>query len=143
MPFPFQIFQRPTSMMIVYEYAGTYRNIFLKDPGEAAVDSWMGQSYGKWEGDTFVIDVTAQNDKTWFDRSGNFHSDRLHVVEKYQMVNENLINYEATIEDSQTFSRPWKIVLPLYRRQEKNARLVEFRCVEFVEEYSFGKLRKK
>lgn len=143
MPFPFQFIQNPTSMMIVYEYAGTYRNIFLKDPGAAPVESWMGQSYGKWDGDTFVVDVTAQNDKTWFDRAGNFHSDQLHVIERYRLVNENLINYEATIEDPKTFSRPWKIIVPLYRRQEKNARLVEFKCAEFAEEYIYGKLRKK
>jgi len=79
-------------MMIVYEYASAYRNIYLKDPGEAPADSWMGQSYGRWDGDTFVIDVTAQNNKTWFDRSGNHHSDQLHVVERYTLVKPDVIN---------------------------------------------------
>lgn len=143
MPYAFQIVQSPNSMMIVYEYASAYRNIYLKDPGEAPADSWMGQSVGKWEGDTFVIDVTAQNNKTWFDRSGNFHSDQLHVVERYTMVKPDVINYEATIEDPAVFSRPWKISLPLYRHLEKNARLGEFKCIEFAEEFMYGKYRKK
>jgi hypothetical protein len=143
MPYPFQIIQNPHSMMIAYEYASGYRNIFLKDPGEAPADSWMGQSYGRWDGDTFVIDVTGQNDQTWFDRSGNFHSDQLHVVERYTLVKPDVINYEATIEDPAVFSRPWKISMPLYRHLEKNARLGEFKCVEFVEEFMYGKYRKK
>ena len=143
MPYPFQIIQNEKSMMIAYEYASAYRNVFLKDPGEAPSDSWMGQSYGKWEGDAFVIDVTSQNEKTWFDRAGNHHSDELHVVERYTMVKPDLINYEATMTDPKTFSRPWKISFPLYRRQEKNARLGEFKCVEFAEEFMYGKYRKK
>jgi hypothetical protein len=143
MPYSFQIIQNPTSMMIVYEYASAYRNIFLKDPGEAPADSWMGQSYGRWDGDTFLVDVTAQNNKTWFDRSGNFHSDQLHVVERYTMVKPDVINYEARIEDPAVFSRPWKVSLPLYRHLEKNARLGEFKCVEFAEEFLYGKYRKK
>lgn len=143
MPYAFQIVQNPNSMMIVYEYASAYRNIYLKDPGEAPADSWMGQSYGRWDGDTFVIDVTAQNNKTWFDHSGNHHSDQLHVVERYTLVKPDVINYEATIEDPAVFSRPWKINLPLYRHLEKNVRLGEFKCVEFAEEFLYGKYRKK
>jgi hypothetical protein len=143
MPYPFQIIQNPHSMMIAYEYASGYRNIFLKDPGEAPVDSWMGQSYGRWDGDTFVVDVTGQNDQSWFDRSGNFHSDQLHVVERYALAKPDVINYEATIEDPAVFSRPWKISMPLYRHLERNARLEEFKCVEFAEEFMYGKYRKK
>ena len=143
MPYAFQIIMNPKSMMIAYEYASAYRNVFLKDPGEAPSDSWMGQSYGKWEGDTFVIDVTSQNDKTWFDRSGNFHSDQIHVVERWTMVKPDVINYEATVTDPKTFSRPWKVSFPLYRHLEKNARLGEFKCVEFAEEFMYGKYRKK
>ena len=143
MPHPFQIAKSPTSMLIAYEFANGYRNVFLKDPGEAPTDSWMGQSYGKWDGDTFVIDVTGQNNKTWFDRAGDYHSGDLHVVERYRMVSANVIEYEATIEDPRVYSRPWKISMPLYRRLKKNARLVEFKCVEFVEELMFGQYRKK
>ena len=143
MPYPFQIFQHPTTMMIAYEYAGAYRNIFLKDPGEAPAESWMGQSFGRWEADVFVVDVTALNDQTWFDRSGNFHGEETRVVERYKLVSADVIEYEATITEPKVYSRPWKISMPLYRRLEKNARLVEFKCVEFAEEAMYGKFRKK
>jgi hypothetical protein len=103
----------------------------------------MGQSVARWDGDTLVVDVTGQNDQTWFDRSGNFHSDALHVVERYTRTSADVITYEATIEDSKTFTRPWKMSMPLYRRQERNAQLMDFKCVEFVEELLYGKLRKK
>ena len=143
MPYPFQIFQSNKAIFIAYEYAGATRNIYLKDPGPAPVDSWMGQSVGKWEGETLVIDVTGFNDGSWFDRSGNFHSEALHVVERYTRTSPDIMNYEATIEDKNVFTRPWKISLPLYRRQEKNAQLMDFKCVEFVEELMYGQWRKK
>src|SRR5579872_4177051 len=120
MPFPFQIVQTPQFILISYEYANAARTIFLKDPGPPPVDSWMGQSVGHWEGDTLVIDVKGQNDQTWFDRAGNYHSDMLHVVERYTRTSPEIISYEATIDDPKTFARPWKISMPLYRRQEKN-----------------------
>jgi hypothetical protein len=143
MPYPFQIFQNANAMGMAYEYAGAYRNIFLKNPGPAPIDSWMGQSVGHWEGDTLVVDVTGQDERTWFDRIGDFHSDALHVVERYTLIDRNVMNYEAAIEDTKVFSRPWKINMPLYRHLEKNARLVEFKCVEFVEELLYGPYRKK
>jgi hypothetical protein len=143
MPYPFQIFQNPRAIAIAYEYDSAYRNIFLKDPGPAPADSWMGQSVGHWEGDTLVVDVTGLIEDSWFDRAGDFHSDALHVVERYTLVAANVMNYEATIEDTEIFSRPWKISMPLYRHAEKNARLMEFKCVEFVEELMYGPLRKK
>jgi hypothetical protein len=143
MPYPFQIVQSPTSMLFVYEYAGAVRTIYFKDPGPPPVDTWMGQSVGRWEGQTLVIDVTGFNDRTWFDRAGNFHSDKLHVTERYTRLTNDHLMYEATIEDSEVFTRPWKITMPLYRRMETNASLVEFRCVEFVEELLYGRLRKK
>jgi hypothetical protein len=142
-PQPFRIFQNAKQIFIAYQYAGAVRNIFLKDPGPAPVDSWMGQSVGHWEGDTLVVDVTGMNDQTWFDRAGNFHSDALHVVERYTRIGPDVISYEATIEDPNVFTRPWKISMPLYRRQEKNAQLLEFKCVEFVEELLYGGFRKK
>lgn len=143
MPHPFQIFQSPKAIFIVYEYAGATRNVYLKDPGPAPADSWMGQSVGRWEGETLVIDVTGFNDQSWFDRSGNFHSESLHVVERYTRTSPDIISYEATIEDPKVFTRPWKMSMPLYRRQEKNAQLMDFKCVEFVEELMYGQWRKK
>jgi hypothetical protein len=143
MPQPFRILQSASQFFIAYQYAGAVRNIYFKDPGPAPVDSWMGQSVGHWEGETLVIDVTGMNDRTWFDRAGNFHSDALHVVERYTRSSPDVISYEAAIEDPQVFTRPWKISMPLYRRQEKNAQLLDFKCVEFVEELMYGPWRKK
>jgi hypothetical protein len=142
MPFPFQIFQNDRFMLIAYEYAGAVRNIYMTDPGPAPIDSWMGQSVARWEADTLVVDVTGFNDQTWFDRAGNFHSEALHVVERYTRTGPDHLWYEATIEDPKVFTRPWKISMPLYRRIEKNARINEFKCVEFVEELMYGHLRK-
>ncbi len=139
---PFEIFQNAKQIFFAYQFAGAVRNIFLKDPGPAPVDSWMGQSFGHWEGETLVIDVTGFNDQTWFDRAGNFHSDSLHVVERYTRTGPDVISYEATIEDSKVFTRPWKIQMPLYRRLEKNMQLLDFKCVEFVEELMYGQWRK-
>ena len=142
MPYPFQIFQNAGALFIAYEYAGAVRNIYLKNPGPPPVDSWMGQSVGHWEGETLVVDVTGFNDQSWFDRAGNFHSDALHVIERYTRTSPDVISYEATIEDPQVFTRPWKMTMPLYRRQEKNAQLMDFKCVEFVEELIYGQWRK-
>jgi hypothetical protein len=142
MPYPFQIVQSATAMTFVYEYAGAVRNIYLKDPGPALADSWMGQSVAHWEGETLVVNVTDMIDRTWFDRAGNFHSDKLHVVERYTRTSPDVIAYEATIEDPGVFTRPWKISMALYRRQEKNAQILDFKCVEFVEEMLYGPYRK-
>jgi hypothetical protein len=143
MPQPFRIFENSKQIFIAYQYAGAVRNFYLKDPGKAPVDSWMGQSYAHWEGETLVVDVTGMNEDSWFDRAGNFHSDALHVVERYTRTSPDVIAYEATIEDPNVFTRPWKISMPLYRRQEKNEQLMEFKCVEFVEELLYGEWRKK
>ena len=142
-PQPFQIFESATQTFIAYQYAGAVRNIFMKDPGPAPVDSWMGQSVGHWEGETLVVDVTGLLDQSWFDMAGNYHSDQLHVVERYTRTSPDIINYEAKIEDPKVFTRPWKISMPLYRRQEKNIQLLDFKCVEFVEELMYGQYRKK
>jgi hypothetical protein len=142
MPYPFQIFQSNKAVFIAYEYAGAVRNVYLKDPGPPPLDSWMGQSVGRWDGDTFVIDVTGFNDQSWFDRAGNFHSEALHVVERYTLLDRDHLQYEATIEDAKVFTRPWKISMPLYRHVNRDARLQQFKCVEFVEELMYGHLRK-
>jgi hypothetical protein len=139
---PFQILQSASQIFFAYQFAGAVRNIYLKDPGEPPIDFWMGQSFGRWEGDTLVVDAKGFNDSTWFDRAGNYHSDALHVIERYTRISPDVMSYEATIEDPKVFTRPWKISMPLYRRQEKNAQLLEFKCVEFVEELMYGPYRK-
>jgi hypothetical protein len=143
LPYPFQIVQSQQNILMSYEYAGAVRIINMGAPTKAPADSWMGWSNGHWEGDTLVIDVTSQNEETWLDRAGNFHSDALHVVERYTPRSADTLMYEATIEDPKVFSRPWKISMPLYRRVEKNAKLLEYRCVEFAEELLYGSLSKK
>jgi hypothetical protein len=142
LPYPFQIVQSPKTILFAYEFAGAVRSVNMSTPTDPPADSWMGWSNGKWEGDTLVIDVKGLNDQTWFDRAGNYHSDALHVVERYTPRSADTLNYEATIEDPKTFSRPWKISMPLYRRVEKDAHLMEFKCVEFSEEFLYGHLRR-
>ena len=143
MPYPFQILQSQSAIFFAYEYAGAVRNIYLKDPGPPPVDSWMGQSVGRWEGETLVIEANGFNDSTWFDRSGNHHSEAMKVTERYTRTAPDVISYEATIDDSNVFTRPWKISFPLYRRLEKNVQIMDFKCVEFVEELMYGQWRKK
>lgn len=142
MPFPFQIFQSDQRIAVAYEYAAAVRDIYLEDPGEPQVDSWMGQSYGRWEGDTFVVRVNGFNGEAWLDRAGNFTGYGATVTERYTMVGPDHILYEAEIENPATFSRPWSIRMPLYRNIDPDARLGQFKCVEFVEELLYGHLRK-
>ena len=143
MPFPFQIVQGTNKIMMLYEFAGATRTIEVGGKDPAPVDSWMGWSNAHWEGETLVVDVTGLNDQSWFDRAGNFHSDALHVVERYTATSPYHLRYEATIEDPKVFTRPWKISMPLYRRIEPNVEYLEFNCVEFVEELMLGKVRKE
>ena len=138
---PFQIVQGTDFIMMPFQYAGALRTIYMK-PTPGPADSWMGWSNGKWEGETLVVDTKDFNGLAWFDRAGNFASDQLHVVERITATGPDHLNYEATIEDPKTFSRAWKISFPLYRRKEANARLLEFKCVEFSEEVVYGHLRK-
>jgi hypothetical protein len=143
MPYPFQIVQSPRTVMMVYEYAGAVRSINMEKPTEAPADSWMGWSNGHWEGDTLVVVVTDQNEQTWFDRAGDFHSNAMKVTERYTPRSADTLMYEATIDDPKTFSRPWKISMPLYRHVEKNAQIMEYKCSEFAEEVLYGKFRKQ
>src|SRR5256712_13296330 len=143
LPYPFQIVQGPQNIMMAYQYAGAVRIINMGPATKAPGDSWMGWSNGHWEGETLVVDVTSLNDQTWFDRAGNFHSDALHVVERYTPRSADTLIYEATIEDPNVFSRPWKIRMPLYRRVENHAKILEYKCVEFAEELLYGPLSKK
>jgi hypothetical protein len=139
---PYQIIQSTNVIMMVFEFAGAVRTINMDKPTEAPADSWMGWSNGRWEGETLVVDSTGFNDQSWFDRAGNFHSDALHVVERITATSADHLNYEVTIEDKNVFSRPWKLSMPLYRRKERNAQVMEFKCVEFAEELLYGYLRK-
>ena len=143
LPYPFQIFQSPGRMWIAYQYSYARREIFMNGKEEAPIDSWMGWSNARWDRDTLVVDVTGFNEQTWFDRAGNYHSSALHVVERYSMIGRDHIMYEATIEDPNIFTRPWKISMPLYRRLEKNIQLLEFRCNEYTEELFWKELVSK
>ena len=143
MPFPFRIVQGDGDILFVYEFASANRIVHMSNHQEPPVDSWMGWSNGHWEGDTLVIEVTGNNEQTWFDRAGNHHTAALKVTERYTPMGDDHLQYEATMEDPATFSRPWKISLPLYKRIEPNVQLLEFKCVEFSEELLYGDLTKK
>jgi hypothetical protein len=143
MPYPFQIVQTPEYALLAYEFASASRIVYMDRPDfEAPVDSWMGHNIGRWEGETLVIDVTANMADTWLDSSGNHHSDQMTVEERYTAMSADHLMYEATITDPETYTRPWKISMPLYRRVETNVQLLEFKCVEFAEELMYGHLRK-
>src|SRR5687767_3424636 len=143
MPYPFQIVQGQKDILFVYEYASSNRIVHMSNHTEAPVDSWMGWSNGKWDGDTLVIETEGFNDQSWFDRAGNHHSEALKVTERFSMQGDNVLMYEARMEDPKTFTRPWTIRMPLYRRLEPNVQLLEFKCVEFSEELLYGDLKKK
>jgi hypothetical protein len=146
MAYPFQIVQGNKDILFVYEYASSNRIVHMSNHTEAPVDSWMGWSNGKWDGDTLVIEAKGFNDLSWFDRAGNHHSDALTVTERYSIMpgsGGNILNYTARMEDPKTFTRPWTIAMPLYRRVEPNVQLLEYKCVEFSEELLYGDLKKK
>ena len=134
LPFPFHIYQTPEHIAITFEWSQVHRTIYMNGaaPPEG-IDFWMGDSRGRWEGDTLVVDVTHHNDRTWLDTTGTFHSDALHVIERYTMTDADTIQYEATIEDPNVFSRPWKISMPLYRHKDRD-RILEYQCQAELEE---------
>ncbi len=145
MPYPFQIIQGTEKMLIAYGYAEAVRTVHLdkENPEPAPIDSWMGRSHGTWDGETLVVEVAGFNGEAWLDRAGNFHGSGLRVTERYTPISPNALMYEATLEDSDVYTRPWTIKMPLYRRLEENARLVEYKCIEFSEELLYGHLRKE
>jgi hypothetical protein len=136
MPFPFQIVQSRGELVVLYEYVHAVRTIHADETKHPAdhVESWLGDSRGHWEGDTLTVDLADFNDRTWFDRAGNFHSDALHVVERYTPLDSDHLQYEATIEDPKVFTRPWKMSMILYRHREKNFQLLEYECYGFPHE---------
>lgn len=154
LPFPFQIVQGGNDdMLFVYEYANANRVIEMRDVDIPPIDTWMGTSYGQWEGDTLVVTTLAQSpgeykapkgemiqNTTWLDRSGNYLSNTSTVVERFTKEGDNLIRYSATISDPELYTRDWTISMPLYRRMEPNAQLLEFRCVPFSELFLYGDL---
>jgi hypothetical protein len=127
-PEPFQIFERASDLTLVFQFGHSVRTIYtngsLHPVGEPQ-ETWLGDSRGHWEGDTLVVDVNDFTDDTWLDRAGNFHSTALHVQERWRLLDANTIEYLATLEDPQVFSKPWSLSVLLYRHREKNFQLIE------------------
>ena len=143
MPYPFRINQTPTHIALTFEYSHAYRMIYTNGTKHPeALEFWMGDSRGRWEGDTLVVSVADLHPETWFDKAGNHHSDALRLTERITARSPETLNYEVTVEDPNVFTRPWKMSMPLYRRAEKNLQRAEFRCVPFTEELIYGHLRK-
>ena len=143
MPYPFQIVQSANKIQVAFAFASTARTIHFDEVEPPPDLTYMGHSIGRWDGDALVVDVTEFNGKNWLDRAGNYHSEALRLTERFTFLTKDAIHYEVTIEDENVFTRPWKISMPLYRRLEPNAQLLEYRCTEFAEEFLYGGLRKQ
>jgi hypothetical protein len=140
LPHPFQIFQTPKFVAMAYEYDHATRTIYLNGSKHLEdIDFWMGDSRGHWEGDTLVIDVADINDQTWFDLSGDFHSDAMKLTERYTRTGPDTLQYEVTVQDPKVFTKPWKMSMPLYRHTETNFQLYEYECHVYLEEAQKGK----
>jgi hypothetical protein len=135
MEFPFQIFQTDGHVAITFEWSQVYRLIYVNDAPSAyaGIESWMGHSRGRWEGDVLVVEVADQNDRTWFDAAGNFHSDAMHLTERYRLLDPNTIDYEVTVEDANVFTRPWTMQMTLHRQTDMD-RILEYQCQAEAEE---------
>jgi hypothetical protein len=135
LPFPFQIVQSPQAVTIFYEYVHNFRTIHLNRQTHVdGLDFWNGDSIGRWDGNTLVVDVANFNGQTWLDRAGNFHSAALRVVERYTRIDPATMTYEATLEDPKVFTRPWKMSMSLHLRREPNIRLLEYECHAYAED---------
>ena len=143
MPYPFQIVQSTNKVQMAFAFTSTARTIHLDDVELPPDWTYMGHSVGRWEGDTLVVDVTEFNGRNCFDRAGNFHSEALRLEERFTPISPDAIHYEVTITDPNTFTEPWTISMPLYRRLEDNMQVLEYRCIEFVEEFIYGHVRKE
>ena len=132
-PLPFQILQSAKSTTVLYEFAHAVRQIYTNGTQhpEGHIDWFLGDSRGHWEGDTLVVDIVDFNDETWLSHAGDFHSDQLHVTERYTPIDADHIKYQATLEDPKVFTRPWSLSLVLYRRIEPNIQLLEYDCYTF------------
>jgi hypothetical protein len=138
--------QGDDDILFVYAFANANRAVHMNDHrtiDDVPVDLWMGWSNGRWEGDTLVVEVIANDDRTWFDRAGNYHSNQMKVIERYTLLDSNRMQYEATIEDAEVFTKPWTISMHLYRHTEPNAELLEFKCVEFSEHLLYNEFLKE
>ena len=142
MPQPFQIFQTDTDIMMVYQFAGAVRTVYMDNHINAPLDGWMGWSNGHWEEDTLVIEVSGLN-PNWLDRAGNFYTSAAKITERYTLLTPYHLNYEVTVEDPDVYEEPWTISMPLYRRVEESARLFDFKCVEFAEEIMYSHLTRE
>jgi hypothetical protein len=135
LPFPIQIVQTPKFVLMASEFAHTLRRVFMdgtKHPDVALF--WIGDSRGHWDGETLVVDTANNLPDTWLDRSGNFHSDALHIVERITRTEPDILRYEATLDDPQVYTRPWTIRMLLYRHKEPNATLLEYECNAYLED---------
>jgi hypothetical protein len=137
---PFQIIQGGGDILMAYEYDSANRVIAMGPVGIPPIDTWMGTSYGKWEGNTLVVTTLAQNGETWLDRAGNYLTNNATVIERFTPKGKDHMDYEVTITDPTVYSKPWKIKMPLYRRVEDNAQILEFKCVPFAEMHLYGDL---
>jgi hypothetical protein len=133
---PFHIFQTREAVAITFEWSQVFRVIHTN--GSKPVDGiefWMGDSRGRWEGDTLVVGVTNHNDKTWFDAAGNFHSEQMTLEERYTLLDADTLQYDVTVEDPKVFTRAWKMRMPLYRQKALD-RILEYQCQAEAEEAS-------
>ena len=140
---PFQIFQGDGDLLMVYPFAAANRVIYMNDTSELPVDSWMGKSTGAWDGDVLVVTTKWQNGESWLDRAGNHASNQLTVTERFTLLGPHHISYEATLDDPQTFTRPWTIEMPLYRLIDPQAQLLEHKCVVFADGILYRDLLQK
>jgi hypothetical protein len=114
LPYPYKIYQMPGVTVILYEGFTTFRQIFTdgralpKDPQP----SWLGYSVGKWDGDTFVVDVVGFNDKGWLDDGGHPRSEAMHVTEKWRRKDFGHMDIEFTFDDPKTYTKPWSVTIP-------------------------------
>ncbi|MCU1340233.1 MAG: hypothetical protein JWO19_5814 [Bryobacterales bacterium] len=139
LPYPLQIFQTPKYVAIASEFAHTTRTIYMDGKAHYAdAEFWMGDSRGRWEGDTLVVDVGDHNAETWFDMSGNFHSEAMRLIERLTRTGADTIEYEVTVTDPKVFTQPWIIRMPLYLHREPEAQLFEYECHLYLEEGSKG-----
>ena len=133
MGFPFQLFETKNYVAIASEYSHVFRMIYLDgSPHLDFPDLWDGDSRGHWDGNSLVTDVTNFNDMTWLDKAGNHHSNQLHVTERFTRTGENSLLYEATISDPMTFTKDWKIAVPMVRKTGPTARIMEHECQELA-----------
>jgi hypothetical protein len=135
LPFPIQIVQTPKFVLMASEFAHTLRRVFMDGTKHPEVSLfWIGDSRGRWDGETLVVDTANNLPDTWLDRSGNFHSDALHIVERITRTEPDILTYEATLDDSLVYTRPWTIRMLLYRHKEPNFKLLEYECNAYLED---------